>query len=306
MYRLILLVSAGAVMASGQISAAFWPQVAVGPPGTNDTVRTEVVPNAPAPGPAGGMTGVITGGAIGVPVPGQSAPGAPPVSAPGGVPSIVMGPATGPGGSTAGGTSAGSLTPVLRDPASQCQVTLSTLEARLGPNGGPVDIAIAPLPGHCQPPVAASGTWLQLAKDGIKGNLFRFSAAPNTSPVARTANVVIGNQVFTVQQAGLIRTRLAASPGRVVVGISPKYPREKRKLSIWTDNSSPMTLTPTAKWIRVEANRRSMKSGTRIFEVTVESAALGDETRQEGAIIVSADGAPPLTIPVIAERISIR
>jgi hypothetical protein len=176
--------------------------------------------------------------------------------------------------------------------------------ATLGPHGGPVDISIAPLPKHCRPDVAASGTWLELVSDD--GSTYRFKAAPNTSPLARTGSIVIGDRTFAVAQAGLIRTRLAASPGRLTVGISPKYKKEKRELAIWTDNpSATLAVAPTAAWIRVEA-ARTRKPGARLFEVIVDSASLSAGNRLEGAIVVSADGAPPLAIPVIVEGISRR
>ena len=136
--------------------------------------------------------------------------------------------------------------------------------------------------------------------------MFRFSAAPNPLPDIRSATVVIGNRSFLIEQAGTIRTRVAASPGRVVVGLSRKRAPQKREIAIWTDNpSSTIAFSSTARWIRVEATR-SRKRGGRLLQVTFDSASLAPGVRHEGAIVVSADGAQPLAIPVQVEEISWR
>jgi hypothetical protein len=215
----------------------------------------------------------------------------------GGASGAVSGGRTGPGGSGVSGTPL----PPASASVAQCQVTLLNPRAGVGPNGGPVEVSIAPLPAHCQPPFAASSTWLQLASSGITPTAFRFSAAPNTSPLVRTATVVVGDQVFTVEQAGLVRTRLAASPARVVVGLSPKQPPRKRELAIWADNDAAgLTVSASAPWIRLSPVR-SRKPGRKLFEVNVDEEMLTGGRRHEGAIIVSADGAPPLEIPVVVE-----
>jgi hypothetical protein len=119
--------------------------------------------------------------------------------------------------------------------------------------------------------------------------------------------VVIGNRSFTVEQAGMIRTRIAVSPGRVVVGLLPKRPPGKREILIWTDTpSSSIGFSPTEKWIRVEADRSRKDGRRRLLYVTVDPASLYPGARNEGAIIISAEGAPPLTVPVLVEGISHR
>jgi hypothetical protein len=183
---------------------------------------------------------------------------------------------------------------------------LLTRSASIGHNGGEIDISIAPLPADCRPSVAASGNWLQLASDGVRANVFRFSAAPNTSPMPRTAKVIAGNQSLVVTQEGLVRTRLAVSPGRVIVGLSPKVARTKQEIAIWTDDpSSAPAVTATASWIQVKP-LRSKKPGTSRFELIIDAPPTASADRREAAIIVSADGAAPLTIPVIVEGSSRR
>lgn len=300
MYRIILLVNAGALLALAEIPVGLWPQIAIGPPGTNNLQRTEVVPGTP-----GGVAAVVTGGVVGVPMAGQQ-PGTT-ERTPGGVPSIVTGPSGSSRGGTQGaGTSGTGTAAPLQSAASRCDVKLTTTRATLGPVGGPVEIAIAPLPPDCKPAFGAAGTWLQLASGGGPPNVYRFSAAPNTSPVPRTATVVIGGRVFTVEQAGLIRTRLAASPPKITIGLSPAYNEHRREVAIWADKpSATLAVTANVPWLRVEATR-SRKPDARTFEVIVDSSKVPPGVRQEGAIVVSADGAPPFSVPVVVERFSRR
>jgi hypothetical protein len=301
MYRLISLVNAGACLALAQLPLAFWPQVAILPPGTNPTQRTEVVPGVPS-----GITAVLPAGVVGVPVPAQQQqqPSSAPIGG-AGVPSIVMGgspPARGGSGPDAAGAGAG--TPLTL--SDQCDVTLIVAQSTVGPHGGAVDVPTNPLPAHCRPNVGASGTWLQFASTGVQPGVYRFSAAPNTEPVTRTANIVIGNRVFTVRQEGLITTRLAATPAKLALGLHPKYAEHRRQLTLWADKPGvTLAVTTSAPWLRVNA-ARSRKSESRLFEVIVDSTKLPQGVRHEAAVLVTAAGAPPLAVPVVAERISSR
>lgn len=186
-----------------------------------------------------------------------------------------------------------------------CEVTLVNPGVSVGENGGIVDIAIAPLAPGCQPPVAASGTWLQLAKHGVTSTAIRFSAAPNTTPYARTANVVIGERVFTVEQAGLIRTRLAAAPERLVVGMDRKNKELKRQLTVWADDvSKVLKLSPSAPWIQVHPGK-TQKDGRKSYAIIVDASSMDKRQKYEGIITVTAEGAPALEIPVIVEGIKL-
>lgn len=289
MHRLIFLVTAGALMALADIPVSLWPQVAIGPPGTNNTQRTEVVP---------GVTPVPGGGVAGVPVPGQPQPAA--SQAPGRV-----APA---GGGASGGRIAGQAPNITGGPAksdgAKCDVQLTAPSATVGHNGGTVEVAIAPLPAHCNPALGASGIWLQLVSNGSGRNVYRFSAAPNTTPLPRTARIIIGDQVFVVNQAGMIQARLAAAPARLVIGLSPKYEESTRRITLWTDaaGANPAATT-AAPWLRLQPTR-SRKPGRQTYDVIVDNSKLPAGEQFESAIMVTAEGAAPLSVPVVVERVS--
>jgi hypothetical protein len=66
-----------------------------------------------------------------------------------------------------------------------------------------------------------------------------------------------------------------------------------------------LAVAANAPWLRVEA-RQGRNKDRRNFEVIVDSAKVPAGVRHEGALVVSADGAPPLSVPVVVERISQR
>jgi hypothetical protein len=138
--------------------------------------------------------------------------------------------------------------------------------------------------------------------------MLRFSAAPNLTADARTANIVIDNQRFRVEQAGLPRAPVAVAPARLVFGLWGDKTTGPRSIALWTDKQGlDLKVSSTAKWLKA-AQLREKKGGGHTVEVSVDPAALPAGQRHEAALLISASGTDtaPLAVPVIVERANVR
>ncbi|HYO80476.1 MAG TPA: hypothetical protein VES20_03675 [Bryobacteraceae bacterium] len=304
-HALVLLFASAAVFAK-PIPVVLWAQTAVLPPGTNSTVRTEVVqPAAPSGAvpaamgvalPAGAIRGVTPGAGPGAPVgPGANPPQA--IGAPSGASATETGLQSNPSGASPGTAASGSLS---GDP---CRSAVLWAQTSPPANGGPVEVQIAPLPASCPAPaLGVTGAWLVPIVSPGPGR-YRFSAAPNTGAEARSATLVLGEQVLRVTQGGLPTVRAAVAPSRLMFGMQADGRIEAQRIRVWAEGATDgLNVSATAPWVRI--SKATMRKGVLSAEVSVDTTALPAGARHDAELLI-VSGQPdraPLRVPVIAER----
>jgi hypothetical protein len=300
--RLILpLYAFGALAFAGTPNPVplLWPQVAFVPPGTNATVRTDVIGGVVV---GTGAAGAAQGGAAG-PGPGGAGAsvGVPVGSAPGG-----GGPGAGGGAtsSTTGNGTAGSAGPATGAALDMpvCTATVAAGEYPVSAFGGIVEIRVQVKPAGCKPTLGSSGSWVLLAAGAQGGDVYRFSVSPNISNTPRRGVVVIGTQKILIEQSASAGARFAASPGHITLSVTSDRAPSPRAITIFSDDKSlTYNATSSQPWLRVTPAKGSAPGAQRL-QIAVDPARLRPG-RNEGFIRVSATGqlSAPLNVPVVVE-----
>lgn len=289
---------------------ALWPQIGLTPPGTNQTVRPDVVQPSVTPTTAAGtVIAVPSGVQPAVPVSNGPAPPPPPQPAPNFVREAMPGslaPASSPGSTSPNTSVLGAIRASISsvDPLT-CKVSISESRVEVVAAGGILDVNAQFVPAGCQPAaVSSTATWLQGASASPTPNVLRFSAAPNTTGRVRTAAIVVADHQISFEQPALSVARVAAIPGRLFMSMRKDKDPATRKLTIVGESN--YSISPTQPWLTVTSLNSETSSKIRSYRVNVNRNQL-QSGRNEGFIVLKTDAdSLPLVVPVVVERTLVR
>ena len=289
MYRNLRRLAAAPLLATGLTAFAAdsgkptvrWAQVAILPPGTNDTRQTEVVTPPATEVPSTAMPTPTA-----VPTPAGATPGGPATIAPG----VVL-----PGG----GSATGGAAPAASSPPSApgCSVALANPSAVVGHEGGIVRLSAQFTPANCAREPVSSVRWIRRMEGDAQAGI-PLAVEPNPARAERSAVLRIGDASFTVRQEGARFAAFAVAPARLEFAGGQK----KQSIVAWSDDPNvtyAAVVVPAVSWLKLVPEARN--AGRQRFVVEVASQEL-KPGKQEAVVEISSPGsvAPSVRIPVTA------
>ena len=258
-----------------------WPQIAAVPPGSNTTAVTETVQpptnQSGTPATTAAPAPAATGGTA-TPVPGQLATPVVPLA-------IGVGPASAssPALRQSGAAGGSSSTPGFTPPSG-------------GPPGG-ADSVRRSSQGTGSGNTPASGS-----RSATSDTTGRPSGGKRTTSSKGTPATELVEELPDSPDRPPV---LAASPGRIAIGLNSKKGPATRTVVLWADRPSrAINVTAKPDWLRVTP-RKQGKKGERRYEVNVQTEGLPPGRLHDGVVNVRSSRGS-LTIPVVVEVESTR